>query len=83
MPPVRAPLRLSLVWGRAEGKAIHSKQLANTGTVLMSPFGGVQGDVSPRTDTNRRRLNAKNTAVAFQVGSFRVAENVPGHKTLA
>lgn len=92
MSPVRALLRLSLVWGRAEGEAIHSKQLPNTGTAPPSLFGGggVGGGSGRCFAANRHKpqaaLNVKNTrrqrAVAFQVGSS-LAEDVPGHTTVA
>lgn len=88
MSPVRALLRLSLVWGRAEGEAIHSKQLPNTGTALTSLLGGSSGRCfAAKRHKSKAALNTKNTqrqrAVAFQVGSFGLAENVPGHITLA
>lgn len=94
--PVRALLRLSLVWGRAQGEAIHSKRLPNTGTGTTVALRGRRRrrrgaefgeDASPRTDTNRRRpLTRKNSrrqrAGAFQVGSS-LAEDVAGLTTVA
>lgn len=95
MSPVRALLRLSLVWGRAQGEAIHSKQLPNTGTAPPSLYGGGEREGGGQSSgrcfaANRHKpkaaLNAKNTrrqrAGAFQVGSS-LAEDVPGHTTVA